>query len=166
MKRIDPIILGIVIITVLVVGGIVAVALSSKAPSITQYLTSDQDKPQAEISATSFDFGRIKLSEIKEKEVTLKNSGTKPLVLSDIVTSCDCTFAQVTVASQTSKRFSMQRDASYRAEVAPNATAIIKVIYEPQLMPVKGIVNRSVAIKTNDPDHSLITIGFSADVQP
>jgi len=60
----------------------------------------------------------------------------------------------------------MQRDTSFRAEVPPNETAVIKIIYEPRLMPVKGKVNRSVVIKTNDPGHSLITIDFTADVQP
>jgi len=166
MKRIDPITLGIIIVAVLVVGGIIAVASSSRAQPIPQYQASDLEKPKAEINETSFDFGSIKLSETKEKEIILKNNGAKPMVLSDIVTSCDCTFAQVTVAGQTSKRFSMQRDTSFRAEVPPNETAVIKIIYEPRLMPVKGKVNRSVVIKTNDPGHSLITIDFTADVQP
>lgn len=166
MKRIDPIILGIIIVSILVVGGIIAVVSSSQAQPIPQYQASDLEKPKVEINETSFDFGSMKLSETKEKEIILRNSGTKPMFLSDIVTSCDCTFAQVTAAGQTSKRFSMRRDSSFRAEVPPNETAAIKIIYEPRLMPVKGKVNRSVVIKTNDPGHSLITIDFTADVQP
>lgn len=165
MKRPDPIILGIIIVTVIVIGGIIAVAASSQPKQVSQYQTNDADRPKAEIGATSFNFGNMKLSDTKTQETTLKNTGTKPLILSDIVTSCDCTFAQVVVAGRESKRFSMQRDTTWQEQVQSGETATIRIIYEPRIMPVKGTVNRSVAIKTNDPAKPLINLSFTANVQ-
>ena len=165
MKRIDPIVLGIIIITLVVIGGVIAVAATSKTQPISQYQTGDVDKPKTEMGETSFDFGDMKVSDTKTQETTLKNVGTKPLVLSDIVTSCDCTFAQVIVGGRESPRFSMRRDATWRETVQPGETATVRMIYEPRIMPVKGKVNRSVAIKTNDPAKPLINLSFTANVQ-
>lgn len=165
-KRIDPIILGIIIITVLVVGGIIVAAAAKQQNPVAQYQANDSARPKVQVSETSFDMGNMKLSDVKSEEITLTNTGTQGLVLSDVVTSCDCTYAQVTVAGRVSKEFSMQRDASWRETVAPNETATVKVTYKPSIMPVKGTVNRNVAIRTNDPSQPLITIKFSANVQP
>ncbi|MFH0804616.1 MAG: DUF1573 domain-containing protein [Patescibacteria group bacterium] len=164
-KRIDPVVLGIIIITVLVGGGIIALAASKEKAPIVQYQQNDAARPQVRVSETSFEMGTMKLSDTKSQDVTLTNTGTKELVLSDVVTSCDCTFAQVTVAGRVSKEFSMRRDPVWSEVVSPGETATVKITYKPSIMPVKGNVSRSVAIKTNDPGQPLVTIKFSANVQ-
>lgn len=165
MKKIDPIILGIIAITLIIFGGIIAVAVLSQEKPINQYNTNDLDRPKLLINQTKFDFGKMKLTDIKTQEVEIKNIGTKSLVLSNFKTSCDCTFAQVVINGQVSPRFSMGGSASWQGEIASQSSAIIKVIYEPKVMPVKGKVNRQVVFKTNDPENPLININFTAEVE-
>lgn len=38
-----------------------------------------------------FDFGKVKVGEIKEVTVTFTNTGKKPLILDEVHSSCDCT---------------------------------------------------------------------------
>lgn len=106
--------LGIIILIVVVFGGIMVATFLSSAPPIAQYKTTDPDRPKLEIGQAVFDFGTMKLTEVKTQDVPLKNTGAKPLIISDILTSCDCTFAQLIVADKTSPRFSMQRNPSWR----------------------------------------------------
>ena len=107
----------------------------------------------------------MKTAEIKTKEIEIKNSGNKSLVVSNVFTSCDCTFAQFVIDGQESKRFSMQRSPKWRGEIQPDTAATLKIIYEPRLMPVKGNVSRSIFFKTNDPQNPSVTINFTAYVE-
>ena len=38
-----------------------------------------------------FDFGKVKVGEVKEVTLTFTNIGKKPLILDEVVSSCDCT---------------------------------------------------------------------------
>lgn len=165
MKRIDPIVLGIIGLIVLVVVGIVLAANFSGDQPVVQYQTTDQDRPQAEISETNFDFGNTLLTDIKVKDLNLKNIGKQPLVLSNIFTSCNCTFAQVIIAGQVSPKFSMHKNPSWRGELPAGQSAVLRISYEPSLMPVKGRVNRSILVQTNDPQKPTLNINFTANVQ-
>lgn len=163
--KIDPIILGIIAIMVVILGSIIIAVVSSGGTPIENYKVTDTGRPSSEISERDFDFGRMKLAEIKIKEIEIKNSGKKPLIVSSVFTSCDCTFAQFVINGQESDRFSMQRDQKWRGEIQPNTTATIKIIYEPRLMPVKGSVTRSIFFKTNDPQNPSVTINFTAYIE-
>lgn len=163
--NIDPIILGIIIITIVVVGGIVIAIAASGGTAIENYKVTDTVRPSLEVSERNFDFGKIKLAEIKIKEIEIKNSGNKPLVVSHVFTSCDCTFAQFVINGEASERFSMQRDQKWLGEIQPNTSATLKIIYEPRLMPVKGNVSRSVLFKSNDPQNPSVNINFTAYVE-
>lgn len=160
----DPIIVSIVVMTVVVFVGIMIAAFNSKGTAIESYKITDVAKPILDISERNFDFGQIKLSETKIKDINLKNNGQKILIISDVLTSCDCTFAQFVIADKESQKFSMQGDTKWRGEIQPGETAVLKIIYEPSLMPVKGQVNRSILFKTNDPQNSSVNINFTADV--
>jgi hypothetical protein len=65
-------------------------------PVFTQTQT-EKEKPKeitvAEIQFEKnyFDFGKVKVGEIKEVTVTYTNTGKKPLILDEVHTSCDCT---------------------------------------------------------------------------
>lgn len=39
----------------------------------------------------SIDFGTLKVGEVKVKTITFTNIGKKPLILDDVISSCDCT---------------------------------------------------------------------------
>ncbi len=162
---IDPVVLGIIGITVVIFAGIVISANISKGTPIENYKIKEKERPALEISENNFDFGRMKLNEIKTENIEIKNVGLKPLVLFDAITSCDCTFAQFVIDGHESKKFSMSRDPNWRGEIQPNAGATLKIIYEPRLMPAKGDVGRSVLFKTNDPQNSSVTINFKAYIE-
>jgi hypothetical protein len=165
MKKPDPIIIGIIIFALVIFGGIILATVLSAPPPIAQYKPTDQDRPKLEIGQTLFDFGSMKLTDVKSQDVPLKNTGTKPLIISDILTSCDCTFAQLIVADKTSPRFSMQRNPDWRGEILPGKGGVIKITYEPKIMPVKGGVKRNIVFKTNDPNQPSINLSFNAIVE-
>jgi hypothetical protein len=47
----------------------------------------------AEISVdkTTYDFGKLKMGEVKEGLFSFTNIGVKPLIIEDVIASCDCT---------------------------------------------------------------------------
>ena len=57
----------------------------------------DQEKPKeitgAEIQFEKnfFDFGKVKVGEVKEVSLSFTNTGKKPLILDEVHSSCDCT---------------------------------------------------------------------------
>ncbi len=163
--KIDPVILGIIAVTVVIFAGIIIAVAASGGTPVDNYKITDMERPSIEVSERNFDFGKTKVSEIKTKEIEIKNRGNKPLIISNVFTSCDCTFAQFVIAGQESDKFSMQRDRKWRGEIQPGATATLKIIYEPRLMPVKGNVSRSIFFQTNDPQNPSVTINFAAYVE-
>lgn len=168
MKRansINPITIGVIIVFAVIIGGIIlAASLSGKSP-VAQYKISDSEKPQLVLGETNFYFGAMKLSDIKTQEIQIKNTGARPLVVYDAITSCDCTFIQFIINGVESPKFSMRRDLSWRGEIAPQETATIRLIYQPSLMPVKGPVRREIVFKTNDPSHLLVNLRFNATIE-
>lgn len=165
MKKIDPIIIGIAVVTLIIIGGIFWASFNAQGPSIAQYKITDTGRPTLKTFLTNFDFGQMDLKEIKTKEIELKNTGNKALIISDMITSCDCTFAQLVGEGKESPRFSMRRDTKWRGEIAAGQTALLKITYEPKLMPVQGKVSRAITFKTNDPVNPNVNISFSAEVK-
>ena len=164
MKKIDPIVLGIIALVFLVIGGVMVAAIKQQGVPIPQYDSNNQSRPFLEISEIEFDLGRMRLDETKAKDVVITNSGTKPLILSDIFTSCNCTFAQVIIGDTESPRFSMHRNPQWRGEIPPRGEAVVRVTYQPSIMPVKGRVTREVVFRTNDPLRPLVNLKFTAIV--
>ncbi len=106
MKRPDPIVIGIAVLTVVVVGGIFYAASRTEKTNIEQYQQGSAERPRLEISQSSFDFGRVTLTDKKKQDVSITNTGTKPLVISGLLTSCNCTFAQLVMDGEASPKFS------------------------------------------------------------
>lgn len=46
---------------------------------------------EIEFEKLYFDFGEVKIGEVKEVTVTFTNIGKKPLILDEVISSCDCT---------------------------------------------------------------------------
>ena len=46
---------------------------------------------EIEFVSKSVDFGNLKVGDVKVETITYKNIGKKPLILDDVISSCDCT---------------------------------------------------------------------------
>lgn len=76
-----------------------------------------------------FDFGELKVGEVKEVTLTFKNIGNKPLILDDVISSCDCTVVEWS-----------------KAPVLPGKTATIKAIYTAESV---GLISKRVTVLSN-----------------
>jgi len=133
-------------------------------PTITSYSVSDKERPKVEARTTSFDLGKMKVSEDKSANFKIKNIGQKSLQLSNVSSSCNCTFAQVIIDGKESDLFGMHNISDFAGEVRPGKEAIIKVIYRPSIMPVYGPVEREVYVSTNDPENAKLVFKIKATV--
>ncbi len=132
---------------------------------IAQYQADDADKPIAQTTETSKDIGPMGVNDEKTTDFTITNTGTKPLQLFNITSSCDCTFGQLTINGTKSPEFSMHDKKQWTGTVNPGQSATISVIYRPAIMPVQGNISRSVYIQTNDPDNKQLTFTIKTFVQ-
>lgn len=122
-------------------------------PKQEKYQVENADRPKAEVKENLIDIGEMKVNEIKEVSFSLNNVGNKPLQILNINSSCNCTFGKVLYKGIETKQFGMHKQSGYVTDIAPNDTAIVKVIYNPSIMPVYGPVTRDVYISTNDPEN-------------
>ncbi len=111
------------------------------------------------------DFGQMKDSDTKQKDFILKNTGTKPLQILNVNSSCNCTFGQIIYNGTTSKEFGMHAQSGYVTDIAPGAAATVRVIYRPYIMPVVGPVEREVYVTTNDPQKETLTFVLKANIK-
>lgn len=161
--KIDPFVMGIIGFSVLIVVGVLFVAFSTTPESkMTTYENTQEERPEIKIEKTSVDFGNMDISDKKTEEITIENTGDKPLQISNVSTSCGCTSAQVVINNEESPIFSMHGNPAWMGEVAPGKKAILRVIYEPAKHPVQGKSEKAIFFKTNDPDNSEVNINLTA----
>ncbi|MFH0979541.1 MAG: DUF1573 domain-containing protein [Candidatus Roizmanbacteria bacterium] len=160
-------IIGIIIFSVAVVVGsyFFLVAGQKSQPVIISYSLNDKEKPSVETKTTFSDLGKMKVSEDRSANFKIKNIGQKPLQLSNISSSCNCTFGQVVIEGRESEIFGMHNVSDFAGEVLPGKDAIIKVTYRPSIMPVYGVVEREVYVSTNDPENPKLTFKVKANVK-
>ncbi len=167
MKTDKIVILLIVITTIIFLGGITIVASKegSKNSSIASYSNSDSQRPKVTTDSSFQDLGKMKISDEKTAVFTVTNSGSKPLILSKINSSCDCTFGKVTINGTSSPELGMHSRSTWQGTVESGKEAKVEVIYRPSIMPVKGEVGREVYITTNDPEKPMLTFSVKAFVE-
>jgi len=160
-------IIGMLLFSFVFIAGAYFVLSSGNKPpvSIPKYVSQDKDKPVIEVKETTYDMGTIKVSDTKEKEFMIKNSGTKPLLLSEVSSSCGCTTGQIVYKGELSKKFSMHNQDDYVAQIEPQTSAVVKVVYMPFTMPVYGAVSRQVFMNTNDPNKPKLEFTIKANVE-
>ena len=134
-------------------------------PQIASYSVSDKERPRVKAKTTSFDLGKMKVSEDKSANFKIKNIGQKSLQLSNVSSSCNCTFGQVVIDGKESDVFGMHNVSDFAGEILPGKEAIIKVTYRPSIMPVYGVVEREVYVTTNDPDNQKLVFKVKANVK-
>jgi hypothetical protein len=77
----------------------------------------------------TFDFGNLKIGDVKVGTYTFTNSGNKPLILDDVKTSCDCTTIEYP-----------------KAPIMPGKTGVIKVTYTAK---DPGQINKWITVLSN-----------------
>ena len=153
---------------VLILIGIVAIGEQKESKKIGQvvvYQSKNQEKPVAEFDTETKNLGNMNVSDEKSADFVVKNTGTKPLSLFNINSSCGCTAGVVTIGGEKSPEGAMHLKNSWIGTVNPNDTATVTVIYRPSVMPVKGDVSRSVYVETNDPANKQLTFTVIAFVE-
>ncbi len=150
--------------SLLIIAGAVAILGQGKTPQREKLGTA-----QMTIDKTFFDFGDMKGDEERKTVFTITNTGNSVLRLWGVATSCDCTFATVTINGQTTPEFNMagmtrSSLANWLGEVPAGQKALLTVIYRPKVMPVTGKITRQVNFATNDPKNSKVEVSIAANV--
>lgn len=131
----------------------------------SSYSTTDSAKPKVQAETTSADLGNLKVSDQKSNDFLIKNTGSKPLQLSNIKSSCGCTVGQIIIEGKESSEFGMHSQSNEIFEIAPQKTAIVRVTYRPFIMPVYGFVEREVSMTTNDPSNPNLIFKVTSNVK-
>ena len=158
---------GGTLIVILIIFGAYFFLSDNQKPTakIDSYQATNKQRPQVQTSQTVADLGEMKVSDVKSYDFTVKNIGSAPLQLSQITSSCGCTFGQVIYEGVESNKFGMHVQNNYVAEISPQKEAIVRVIYQPSIMPVYGAVERDVYVTTNDPQNPKLTFQVKAFVK-
>lgn len=154
--------LGMLLFTIAIIGGIVLVAgKSSSPPSVLS------QNVEVQTDQVSYDWGNIPYSGGNAtKTFKIKNSGTDVLKLYNVKTSCHCTRARVAINGTNSPDFGMDSFSSWAGEVTRGGEAALTVIFDPTYHGPQGVgpVNRFVSVETNDPAHSKLTFTLTGIV--
>jgi len=109
------------------------------------------DTPQANITipVSYFDFGTVAAAPDNAVQTfPIENTGTEPLIINHIVTSCACTTAELT-----------------SSVIEPGKRADLTLVFDPDFHDTEGPVKRIVWMQTNDPDMPVAEVSITANVQ-
>ena len=161
----NKVIIVCAIVGLAVLSGIYFVRLSADTASPS---SSNQDS-EFSLDQETFNFGQMAVSDEKTARFVLKNTGQAPLTLKEFETSCNCTFARVRTPSSESPEINMRAHAlqafAWKATLNPGEEAEIFVTYKPSIMPVYGLVQRSLLFKTSDPEKPKVELKVIAVVK-
>lgn len=160
-------IIGLIIFSVVAVIGSYYFLIGSQKPQpvIITYSTSDKERPRVKVDTNFIDLKNMKISEDKSANFKIKNIGQKPLQLSNVSSSCSCTFGQIVIDGKESELFGMHKISNFAGEVLPGKEATVKVTYRPSIMPVYGVIEREVFVNTNDPENPKLEFKVKANVK-
>lgn len=158
------VILGAVVASLLIILGAVFILGNNQGPKRSNLGTASLSLDQ-----TNVDLGDMKLDEERAATFTITNTSSSALRLWNVATSCDCTFATVTIGNQEIGEFNMTMHMpanlkNWLGEVPAGQKALLKVIYRPNVMPITGPVTRQVTFSTNDPKSPEIEVTVKANV--
>ncbi len=165
MNTDTKIIVGAVLASALIIVGAIFVLGKDKSPKRDQLGTASMsiDKKEA-------DLGDMKVTDERSATFTVTNTSTSStLRIWGIATSCDCAFANVTIAGNKTGEFNMSMHMNstlknWIGEIPVSQAASLEVIYRPKVMPVSGPVSRQVNFSTNDPNNAEVEVSVKANV--
>lgn len=118
----------------------------------------------------SFDFGVISMAKGKvNHRFSVTNSGTDPLVINKLYTSCMCTTASLYVGEKNYGPFGMPGHASIPSvdvSLAPGATAQVEAVFDPAAHGPAGVGTISRVVVLENSAGKPVEISFSANVTP
>lgn len=160
-------IIGLALFSLVAIGGSYFFLVNGQKSqiSVISYSLSDKERPKIEAKTTYFDLGPMKVSDDRSASFKIKNIGQKPLQLTNISSSCNCTFGQVVIDGRESELFGMHNISDFAGEILPDKEAAIKVTYRPSIMPVYGVIEREVYVSTNDPENPKLTFKVKTNVK-
>lgn len=156
------ILVGLSLTLLLIFGGVFFITKTNNRASLATNQTT-----QVAVDKTSFDWGEIGINNGKvQAEFDLKNSGSAPLQLANVSTSCMCTTAQVEIEGKRSPYFGMMQKSSWTGQVEPGKTAKLIVEFDPAFHGPQGVgqITRQAVVETNDPDQRQLTFVTTANV--
>jgi hypothetical protein len=154
---------AVVVATALLIFG--GVYLTSNMGGVSQIQANPEAK--ASVKETAHDWGEIGIDEGNvEKTFEIENMGSETLALSNVITSCMCTTAQLSFNGNESPLFGMHTKSAYVLELPPNETASLKVVFDPAYHGPSGLgpITRQVEVQTNDADRTKLNFSLTAYV--
>ena len=124
-------------------------ALIPQQTPAPRFAPPDVPVPQLDMSDVSHDFGRIPKRRDVVHIFAAQNTGTADLIISNLVTSCGCTTAELS-----------------SSVIPPGQRADLTVIFDPDFHETRGPVVRLVWFATNDPTQPWVEVRITADVLP
>ena len=160
---IDPFVLGVIIITVFLLG--IAIYFGTKTGATSQVTTDTQVVLSTDSKV--HDWGTIDINGgIVSKSFAIKNTGSSVLKLYNVKTSCMCTTAQLKTPDVTSKKFKMHEASTDVIEVKPGEAAELIVEFDPAFHGPSGVgpINRTITMDTNDVNNPTLSFNLTANV--
>lgn len=144
------IIFGFLIFTLLIlVGGVYILSVTTASPATVNL----SQNAKVVVDQKSYDWGNIPYEGGNvTKTFAIKNTGTDVLKLTNIKTSCACTYAQLIIDGKTSPKFGMHTTSSWVGEVAAGKEASLTVVFDPAFHGPTGVgpMERLISVETND----------------
>lgn len=163
------------VLIILAVGGGLLLFLSVKGGDVSRLGTDLQETPSKTATLFTpeefFDFGIISMAAGNVSHAfKIKNTGTEPIVISKVYTSCMCTTATLTTQEGAVGPFGMPGHAaipSIKQSIAPNEEASVEIVYDPAAHgpAATGKVRRTVYLET-DAQKEPFELSFEANVTP
>ncbi|WP_159587647.1 DUF1573 domain-containing protein [Chelativorans xinjiangense] len=164
------------LVVAVLAGGVAIGAYRAVAPEAPQADYSHMMPAKATPGATlaidreEAELGVLAVDDVGRAQFRLKNTGNEPVEISQVRTSCMCTFAEIALPAGKSPEFNMamHNDAAanaWKGVLNPGDEAAVTVIYKPALMPVEGSVARNVKFATTDPQNPHVELGVHATVK-
>lgn len=162
--------LAAVIVAVVLAGLIVAAKPGAVTKTAPQAAPPPPVKRVLLAKASSFDFGTVSMAAGKvTHRYWIKNTGSAPITIQRLYTSCMCTTAALVKANRKYDPYGMPGHGfmpTINAPMAPNETAIVEVVFDPAAHGPAGIgpVDRFVTLQTDrEPP---LELAFTAVVTP
>jgi hypothetical protein len=156
------ILIGLVVTLVLIFGGVFWLSKTGQSATLAQ-----NEDARVSVDKTSYDWGTIGIKNGKVKaEFSLTNTGSSPLELANISTSCVCTTAQLEIVGKRSPYFGMHQKSAWTGRVESGQSAKLVVEFDPAFHGPEGVgaITRQVEVETNDPSQKLLTFVTTAIV--
>lgn len=122
---------------------------------------------QIEVEPREYDIGDIEMTQgLVKRNYEVKNTGSGPLKITGIITSCHCTTAVLKVGDRISPSFGMESMSFWSQEILAGQTAFLEVTFDPNYHGDAGMgpVTRGIYISSNDPENKKVELLLSANV--